>query len=90
MLKDKYFKELQKRSKEKRISKPYQLTGLEIADILKDKSHTSLYIKLAKAHDAAYLLRAAKEVAENRNVQKKGAYFMRIITGSTQRAKPGK
>ena len=88
MLREKYLKELRKRSEEKRVSKPYQLTGLEIADILKDERHKSLYIKLVKGHDADYLLRTAKEVAENKNVKSKGAYFMRIITGGKKHLKP--
>lgn len=70
-------KELGKRSKESHVYKPHQLTGLEIANILEDWSHKSLYIKLAKTYGDR-LLPIAKSVAERKNVKNKGAYFMKI------------
>jgi hypothetical protein len=71
-----YLKELKKRAKESRVYKEYQLDGLEIAQLLKDEKHKSLYIKLAKEGDAQKLRRIAKTIAENKNIRNKGAYFM--------------
>lgn len=74
-----YFEELKKRKKKSRVYKSYQLTGLEIANILEDWEHKSLYIKLAKKHGEAKLLQIAKSVAEKKNVKSRGAYFMKIL-----------
>jgi hypothetical protein len=74
-----YFDELDKRAKKSRVSRPYQLIGLEIADILGDRKHKALYIKLAKERDPEKLLQLAKSVAERKNVSNKGAYFMKLI-----------
>lgn len=74
---EEYLNELKKRSKESRIYKAHQLTGLEIANILEDWAHKSLYIKLAKTHGNK-LLAIAKSVAERKNIKNKGAYFMKI------------
>lgn len=74
-----YLQKLKTRAKESKVYRKHQLFGLEIADILSDRSHKSLYIKLAKEHDGAELLRLAKEVAERQTVKKKGAYFMKIL-----------
>jgi hypothetical protein len=75
-----YLKELKDREKKSHVYKEFQLVGLEIADILKDRAHKALYIKLAKTGDAHELLRLAKDVADRKNVKKKGAYFMSIVT----------
>ncbi|MEK7554452.1 MAG: hypothetical protein AAB518_00490 [Patescibacteria group bacterium] len=74
-----YFAELTKRSKKTRAYAKHQVVGLEIADILGDRLHKSLYIKLAKEQDASALLRIAKSVAEKKGISNQGAYFMRII-----------
>ena len=74
-----YFGELKSRSKKSRVHHDYQLTGLEIAEILKDRKHKSLYIKLAKKYNSAKLLALAKSVAEREYVKNKGAYFMRLL-----------
>lgn len=74
-----YLDELARRRKESRVYRKHQLVGLEIAEILKDDVHRSLYIKLAKEGNPMRLLRVAKEIAENQNVHKKGAYFMWMI-----------
>lgn len=76
-----YFVELKRRAGLSRISKSYQLTGLEIADILDDWEHRSLYIKLAKEHGEAKVFRIAKAVAENKKIDNKGAYFMKVFYG---------
>ncbi|OGY98625.1 MAG: hypothetical protein A2855_02130 [Candidatus Liptonbacteria bacterium RIFCSPHIGHO2_01_FULL_57_28] len=79
-----YLDKLKERRKDPRVSKPYQLIGLEIADILGDQKHKALYIKLAKEKNPIELLRLAKEVAESKDVKNKGAYFMRILTGGPE------
>lgn len=75
-----YFGELKSRSKKSRVHRDYQLTGLEIAEILEDRKHKSLYIKLAKKYNSTKLLALAKSVAERKYVKNKGAYFMRLLT----------
>lgn len=73
-----YLAELKRRARESRIYREYQATGVEIAKILNDKKHVSLYIKLAKEGDAEALLALAKEVASRKETRKKGAYFMTV------------
>lgn len=75
-----YFEELKKRAKESRVYKQYQLIGLEIADILDDRKHKALYIKLAKENNPEHLVALAKSVAERGLVKNKGAYFMKVLT----------
>lgn len=74
-----YLKELRRRGKESHVYRKYQLIGLEIAQILHDEKHKSLYIKLAKERGADQLIKLAKEVAERRDVKKPGAYFMKLL-----------
>ncbi|HEY4475590.1 MAG TPA: hypothetical protein VJB92_02595 [Candidatus Paceibacterota bacterium] len=74
-----YFKELDKRAKKSRVHRAFQLIGLEIADLLHDRKHKSLYIKLAKKNNGQSLLILAKSVAEREYVKNKGAYFMRLF-----------
>lgn len=74
-----YLDELARRQQDGHISKSYQLTGLEIANILEDWQHKSLYIKIAKEHGESKMLQLAKSVAEKRDVRNKGAYFMQIL-----------
>jgi hypothetical protein len=76
---DEYLESLRKRSENPRVHTDYQLLGLEIADILNDKAHKSLYIKLAKDYNPDMLLRLAKSVEERKNVKNKGAYFMKVL-----------
>jgi hypothetical protein len=75
-----YLKKLRKRAKESHVYKKYQLIGLEIAKLLGDEKHKSLYIKLAKNGSAEKLFRLAKEVAERRGVKNRGAYFMSCLS----------
>ncbi len=87
-----YLATLKKRARDSRIHKKYQLDGLEIAEILGDEKHKSLYIKLAKNGDASELRRLAKTVAEQENVRNRGALFMYLLkrptkTGKTKRRK---
>lgn len=74
----KYWEKLKERAANSRVTTPHQLVGLELAQLLNDEKHKSLYIKLAKQYDQQALLAAAKKISENDNVINKGAYFMRI------------
>ena len=78
-VREKYIAELGRRAKESHIYRNYQLTGLEIADILHDRPHKALYIKLAKEGNARRLLAVAKDVAERTGIKNPGAYFMKMI-----------
>lgn len=71
-----YFNELKKRKKKSKVYKKYQLDGLLIAELLVDRQHKSLYIKLAKEIGGERLLSIAKIIAENKKIKNKGAYFM--------------
>jgi hypothetical protein len=75
----KYLAELKRRSKESRVYRRYQLDGLEIAKLLGDDSHRSLYIKLAKERNGDRLRELARNIAENKRVKNKGAYFMACL-----------
>lgn len=75
-----YLEELKKRAKESKVYRKHQLIGLEIADILDDRKHKALYIKLAKENDSSHLMALAKSVAERALVKNKGAYFMKILS----------
>ncbi len=76
---NKYIELLKERGEEKRVTKSYQMTGLKIAEILDDKEHKALYIKLAKENNENFLLGLAKDIAERDNVKNKGAYFMTML-----------
>ena len=74
-----YLETLKERAKTSRVYKKYQLIGLLIAQLLNDDKHKSLYIKLAKKHNNDDLLRIAKDVSERKNIENKGAYFMKVL-----------
>ena len=74
-----YLENLKKRGAESHVYRQFQLIGLEIATILGDQRHKSLYIKLAKERDGDRLRAIAKDVADRSNVKNKGAYFMRVV-----------
>jgi hypothetical protein len=78
--KDKYIRELKKRSEGSGVHHNHQFIGLEIATMLKDYKHKSLYIKMAKEHDSSELLALAKDVARRADIENPGAYFMKIAT----------
>lgn len=78
-----YLEELRKRKKESHAYSAHQLAGLEIADILGDRPHKSLYIKLAKQHGVERMMRIAKTVADKEGVKNRGAYFMHMISADT-------
>ena len=73
-----YLEEIRKRRKESKVYREFQLVGLEIADMLGDRAHKSLYIRLAKDGNKSRLLAVAKDVSERRGVKNKGAYFMKV------------
>lgn len=74
-----YIEILKDRSKQSRVYRKYQLTGLLIAQLLNDEEHKSLYIKLAKNYNQQKLLAIAKDVSERKTVKNRGAYFMRLF-----------
>ena len=74
-----YIEELRRRKKESRVYKEYQLVGLLIAEVLEDEKHKSLYIKLAKENNPDKLLKLAKDVSQMKNIENKGAYFMKLF-----------
>jgi len=84
-----YLKKLKQRGKDSHVYRKYQLMGLEIAQILEDEKHKSLYIKLAKEHGGDQLMRLAKDVAERRGIKNKGAYFMKVLATETMKPVAG-
>lgn len=74
-----YLDELKKRGKESKVYVKYQLTGLQIADMLDDRSHKALFIRLAKQHDETKLVSLAKSISQNDAIKNKGAYFMKVF-----------
>ena len=74
-----YLQTLKTRAKESHVHRKFQLVGLEIADLLHDRAHKTLYIKLAKERGADRLLAIAKDISERKDVKNRGAYFMRVI-----------
>ena len=82
---DKYLETLQKRAKESRVYSFHQLVGLDIAKILEDEGHKSLYMRLAKTRNPGELLGLAKDIAERKNVSNKGAYFMSMLHGTAKK-----
>lgn len=79
-----YMQELKRRNEESHAYKSYQLTGLEIANILEDWDHKSLYIKLAQKHGESKMRELAKSIAEKKNIENKGAYFMSVLKSEKQ------
>lgn len=77
-----YFKLLKERSKTSRVYKPHQMTGLALAEILDDREHKSLYMRLSKIYDNHELIRLAKNLAERKNIENRGAYFMKVLQAS--------
>lgn len=75
-----YLRLLKDRSRQSRVYKKYQLTGLTLADILGDRAHRALYIRLAKEYDEMTLLSIAKNVASKKGIKNMGAYFMKLLT----------
>ena len=73
-----YLEEIKKRRKESKVYKEFQLTGLEVAELLGDPDRKSLYIKLAKTEDKGLLMALAKDISAKKTVKNRGAYFMKV------------
>lgn len=86
-VKKEYLELLSERKKTSRVYRQYQSIGLELAEILEDRSHKSLYMKLAKNYDSQMLIVLAKDVAARQSVLNKGAYFMRLLQKETRKNK---
>ena len=74
-----YAELLKARAGTSRAYHSHQLIGLEIAVLLRDMGHKSLYIKLVKEHGAERLLELATSIAQNPRVTNRGAYFMKVM-----------
>ena len=74
-----YLQRLRQRGKDSRAHYSHQFLGLELAHLLGDLKHKSLYIKLAKEYDGQVLLRLAKDVLDRQGVKNPAAYFMRLL-----------
>jgi hypothetical protein len=83
MKRDEYFAKLKQRSITSHVYRKYQLDGLEIAQILGDEKHKSLYIKLAKERNAQELRLLARSVADRTGVKNPGALFMYLLKRET-------
>lgn len=76
--KEDYLALLKKRAKETRAFRSFQVVGTDVADMLNDRKHIALYIKIAKKIDAQTLLQVATTVVQTNGVKNQGAYFMSI------------
>lgn len=87
---DDYIKTLKDRNKKSHVYKKFQMMGLEIARLLNDEKHKSLYIKLAKEKNPETLLAIAKDVSQRKNIENKGGYFMKILQEKFPKKERGK
>ncbi len=69
-------KKFEKPEEDKYVSREFQLYGYELAEELRDSSHTSLYIKLAKETPRILLEEARGFVKDANNVKSPGRLFM--------------
>lgn len=84
-----YYLKLLKRKRKSKVFYKHQLIGLILANLLNDRKHKSLYIKLAKEYNEQELLTVAKLINTNKKIKNKAAYFMKIwkFTPSTTKNK---
>lgn len=84
-----YYSKLLKRKRKSKVFYKHQLIGLILANLLNDRKHKSLYIKLAKEYNEQELLTVAKLINTNKKIKNKAAYFMKIwkFTPSTTKNK---
>lgn len=75
---DRYLHELAARRSRSRVRTRHQLIGLLIAEILQDRPHKSLYMRMAKDGDPDLLMGLAKDIASRPDVDHPGAYFMAV------------
>jgi len=85
-----YLNTIRERMKTNRIHKKFQMVGLMIAEILQDDKHKALYMRLAKKHNEQDLIILARDVAERRSIQNKGAYFMKVLQSKNEELKKAK
>lgn len=74
-----YLATLKERMKKSRVYTPFQSTALLLVEILNDKEHKALYMRVSKMYDNQQLIGLAKDLAERKNVDNRGAYFMRML-----------
>lgn len=89
-LSEKYFESLTQRSKQSHVYRDYQLIGLQLAEILQDRRHRALYIKLAKEYNPEKLLELANNIAERNDIKSRGAYFMSVFYANPDYRKKAK
>ncbi|MEK7512868.1 MAG: hypothetical protein AAB601_01580 [Patescibacteria group bacterium] len=77
-----YLETLRSRQRDNRAHRRYQAVGAELAEMLSDRKHTALYIKLAMQFDEERLRALARSVAGRVNIKNPGAYFMRVLYGN--------
>lgn len=82
-----YLKKLRERAKKSRLRTRHQFVGLKISKDLGDEKHKSLYMKLSKEGNPAKLEWLAADITNRKNVEKKGAYFMRVLTSNEKEAR---
>ena len=82
-----YLQKLRERAKKSRVRTKHQFVGLQIGRDLDDIKHKALYMKLAKKGNPAKLQWLAADVASRRGIQKKGAYFMKVLFSTEKEAK---
>ena len=81
-----YLELIRERGKRSRVYRKYQLVGLELAELLRDRAHTALYIKLAKERNADELRELARSVAGRKKVRNPGAYFMYLLAKPSEKS----
>ncbi len=74
-----YLETLKDRRKDSHIYREFQQIGLDIAGMLGDMRHKALYIKLAQQYDKSLLMGIARDVADRKEVNNRGAYFMKVL-----------
>ena len=74
-----YLETLRARGKKSHVYRQFQDIGLQLADMLGDRAHKALYIKLAQQHDASILMSIARDVTDRKNIANRGAYFMKVL-----------
>ncbi len=90
MIDKNYLKTIKERGAKSHVYRKFQMMGLEIARLLNDEKHKSLYIKLAKQNDSDILMSIAKDVSQRKNIENKGGYFMKILQEKFPKKERGK
>jgi hypothetical protein len=83
-----YIKTLFKRSRESKIYKPFQSTGLILSETLNDPENKAIYMRLAKIYNNQQLIGKARDIAERKNIENKGAYFMKMLKDVVKLERP--